>query len=271
MDARDDYYAILGVDSQASASAIKSAFKKLAFQYHPDLNKGNADAPERMREILQAYQTLNDPEARKEYDARRRGGNTRVATSLPDNDVARKGNATSVREQGRFAFPDLRETPVSTLTVTLDGMAYRLSSAQAESLKWDGMLRGNASAADADGRYHCQRCHHRWSARGNTRPFSCPACHAEDWADYLLLRCMHCKAVFASQEVHDPLHGNALYQPYELFPLCPHCRRSQWCPAENQRVQMLRALAARRAILLWGSIIAVGVLVVVMVALAVLH
>ena len=265
----NDYYAVLGVDSQASASAIKAAFKKLAFQYHPDLNEGRTDAQERMREILQAYQTLNDPQARKEYDAQQRGGNARGGTI--GGAAARKGNGVGSNGQGRFAFPDLRETPTFTLNVVLEGITYRLSSSQAESLKWDGVLRGSAPVADADAFYHCQRCHHRWSARGNAHPATCPACHAGDWADYLLLRCTHCQAVFASRELHDPLHGNSLYYPYELFPLCPHCRRSQWCPAENGRVHALRAAAARRTLLIWSSVAAVCVLLVAVVALVVLR
>src|SRR5436189_5036480 len=69
MDTFTDYYAVLGVDPNSPASEIKVAFKKLALQYHPDVYKGN-DAQERMRLLLAAYQTLNDPEARKRYDAR---------------------------------------------------------------------------------------------------------------------------------------------------------------------------------------------------------
>src|SRR5215472_16055477 len=111
MDTSNDYYATLGIDPQASASAIKIAFKKLAFQYHPDVYRGT-DAQERMRGILQAYQTLSDPEARKEYDARRRGGSARAETR--DGTTARKRSGVSASEQGRFAFPDLRETPIST-------------------------------------------------------------------------------------------------------------------------------------------------------------
>ena len=55
-----DYYEVLGVDSHASASTIKAAFKKLALKYHPDVYKGS-DAQERMRDLLIAYQTLSDP------------------------------------------------------------------------------------------------------------------------------------------------------------------------------------------------------------------
>ncbi|HEX7735146.1 MAG TPA: DnaJ domain-containing protein [Ktedonobacteraceae bacterium] len=260
MDTSNDYYATLGVDPQASASAIKTAFKKLAFQYHPDVYRGT-DAQERMRVILQAYQILSDPEARKEYDAQRHngGGGGGARADTVGGAAARKGKGAG-NGQGRFAFPDLRETPVSTLAFSLEGITYRLSSAQAESLKWDGMLRGDAPVADAGALYTCQRCHHRWSARGNAHPATCPNCHARDWADYLLLRCIHCQAVFASKELRDHLHGDVLYQPYELFPLCPSCRRSQWCPAENSRVHRLRAAAARRSALLWGSVAVIAML-----------
>lgn len=268
MDASNDYYAVLGVDPQASTGAIKAAFKKLAFQYHPDVYSGT-DAEERMRGILQAYQTLSDPQARSEYDARRGDGGGRVGTM--SDATTHRGRDAAFAAQGRFAFPDLRETPTTTLTFTLDGLLYHLSSAQAESLKWDGMLRGIAPSADAGSYATCQRCHHRWSVLDNTQPTACPACHARDWAEYLLLRCIHCQAVFTSRELRDPLRGNSLYQPYELFPLCPHCRRSQWCPTENGRVQILRAAAARRSMLLWSSVIVVCVALAAILALAVLH
>ena len=70
MDTFTDYYTVLGVDSHASASTIKAAFKKLALQYHPDVYKG-PDAQERMRDLLIAYQTLSDPVSRRNYDVQR--------------------------------------------------------------------------------------------------------------------------------------------------------------------------------------------------------
>lgn len=272
MDTPNDYYAVLGLDPQASAGAIKTAFKKLALQYHPDVYKG-MDAEERMRGILQAYRILSDPEARKEYDAQRSNG----SVSARREGVLRQERASAKHEQGRFAFPDLRQTPTSTFSLALDGIAYQLSSAQAESLKWDGLVRGlmsNPSGSASGASYVCQRCHHRWSAAKGARPVrpsACPECHAGDWDEFLLLRCTHCEAVFASQEIRDPLRGNMLYHPYELFPLCPHCRRSQWCPAENGRVNALRAAAARRAALLWSCVIGVCALLIVILAFLLLR
>jgi molecular chaperone DnaJ len=62
-----DYYRILGVDRNADDKAIKSAYRKLARKYHPDVAKGK-DGGERFREIAEAYEVLSDPEKRRRYD-----------------------------------------------------------------------------------------------------------------------------------------------------------------------------------------------------------
>jgi molecular chaperone DnaJ/curved DNA-binding protein len=60
-----DYYKILGVDRNADDKAIKSAYRKLARKYHPDVNKGKDD---RFKEINEAYEVLSDPDKRRRYD-----------------------------------------------------------------------------------------------------------------------------------------------------------------------------------------------------------
>jgi DnaJ-class molecular chaperone len=60
-----DYYRILGVDRSADDKTIKSAYRKLARKYHPDVNKGKDD---RFKEISEAYEVLSDPEKRRRYD-----------------------------------------------------------------------------------------------------------------------------------------------------------------------------------------------------------
>jgi molecular chaperone DnaJ len=63
-----DYYEILGVERKADEKVLKSAFRKLAMQYHPDRNPGNAEAEIRFKEINEAYQALSDPQKRAAYD-----------------------------------------------------------------------------------------------------------------------------------------------------------------------------------------------------------
>ena len=64
-----DYYEILGVKKSASDKEIKSAYRKLARKYHPDVNKGSTD---RFKEINEAYEIIGDESKRKEYDSLRR-------------------------------------------------------------------------------------------------------------------------------------------------------------------------------------------------------
>jgi DnaJ-class molecular chaperone len=71
----DSYYNLLGVAKGASEKEIRAAFRKLARQYHPDVNPGDASASDKFKEINEAYQVLSDAESRKKYD--RYGANWR--------------------------------------------------------------------------------------------------------------------------------------------------------------------------------------------------
>lgn len=63
-----DYYKTLGVERNADEDTIKKAYRKLARQFHPDINKGDKKAEERFKEINEAYEVLGDQEKRKMYD-----------------------------------------------------------------------------------------------------------------------------------------------------------------------------------------------------------
>jgi curved DNA-binding protein len=63
-----DYYAVLGIQRDASADEIKKAFRKLARQFHPDTAKDKKTAEEKFKEINEANEVLGDPEKRKKYD-----------------------------------------------------------------------------------------------------------------------------------------------------------------------------------------------------------
>lgn len=63
-----DYYAILGINKEASADEIKRAYRKLARTYHPDLNPNDKTAEARFKEVNEAYEVLSDPDKRQKYD-----------------------------------------------------------------------------------------------------------------------------------------------------------------------------------------------------------
>jgi curved DNA-binding protein len=63
-----DYYKILGVDKNATQQQIKKVYRRLARQYHPDVNPGVKGAEARFKEINEAYEVLSDPDKRKKYD-----------------------------------------------------------------------------------------------------------------------------------------------------------------------------------------------------------
>ena len=86
MPATKDPYRVLGVDKKASADDIKKAYRKLARQYHPDRNPGDAKAEERFKEVSEAYDVLSDEKRRKEYDEARAlfgSGGFRVGAGRP--------------------------------------------------------------------------------------------------------------------------------------------------------------------------------------------
>jgi len=64
-----DFYIVLGVERGAPVGEIKRAYKRLARRLHPDINPGDGEAAARFRQVLDAYETLTDPDRRRRYDA----------------------------------------------------------------------------------------------------------------------------------------------------------------------------------------------------------
>ena len=68
MAEKRDYYEVLGIDRNASASEIKKAYRKLAKKYHPDTNPGDKEAEAKFKEVTEAYEILSDSEKKAQYD-----------------------------------------------------------------------------------------------------------------------------------------------------------------------------------------------------------
>src|ERR1700719_4106714 len=65
---KQDYYELLGVPRKAGAKDIRTAFRKLARKYHPDLNPGDKSSEEKFKQLQEAYDILSDPKKRQVYD-----------------------------------------------------------------------------------------------------------------------------------------------------------------------------------------------------------
>lgn len=99
-----DYYKVLGVPKDATEAEIKKAYRKLAREFHPDANKGDATAEERFKEISEANDVLADAKRRKEYDeARALFGNGGFGGGLGDvfGGLFNRGGGAGTRTQPR--------------------------------------------------------------------------------------------------------------------------------------------------------------------------
>jgi molecular chaperone DnaJ len=98
-----DLYVILGLEHGASESEIKRAYRRLARRYHPDINPGDRTAEDRFRQILEAYETLIDPERRSRYDAGSPQGGDRPTSGFEGFDFSGRGGDQSATFGDLFA------------------------------------------------------------------------------------------------------------------------------------------------------------------------
>ena len=105
---QNDYYQILGIDQKASPRQIKDTYRKLAFKYHPDRNRKNPEAAEKMKRVNEAYAVLSDPAKRREYDAMRHQFGSSAYSQFRQNyseqDIFSGSDVNQILEQMARAF-----------------------------------------------------------------------------------------------------------------------------------------------------------------------
>ncbi|WP_194850470.1 DnaJ C-terminal domain-containing protein [Nonlabens antarcticus] len=93
-----DYYKVLGVSNTATVKEIKTAYRKLARKYHPDLNPDNKDAEQKFKEINEANEVLSDPENRKKHDQYSQDWNNARSYNQSDNRSSQRTSGSSAQQ-----------------------------------------------------------------------------------------------------------------------------------------------------------------------------
>ncbi len=171
-----DYYDVLGVSKGASADEIKSAYRKLAMQYHPDRNPGDANAETMFKEAASAYDVLSDPDKRARYD--RFGfagaqGNAQGFTDINDifshfSDIFGQGGGGSIFDAffggqgGRSRGPRSMGEPGADLRVRMPLTLEEVASGVERTIKirrWTSCDTCSGSgAAEGSGGTTCSAC-----------------------------------------------------------------------------------------------------------------
>jgi molecular chaperone DnaJ len=171
--ATKDLYSALGVSKGASADEIKKAYRKLARQYHPDKNPGDAAAEERFKEVQHAYDVLSDPTKRKTYDqfgsadGRRgfepRGGGFNYAGDFNIGDLGDLGDIFGgIFGRGRGARQQTRAERGADLEVQVN-------------LSFEDSLQGIETKIPVEVETACRECSGS-GAKPGTSPKVCPEC-----------------------------------------------------------------------------------------------
>ena len=161
----DDFYQALGVSRKASDEEIKKAYRKLARQYHPDRNPGDAKAEERFKQIQQAYDTLSDPEKRRAVRRRR--------------DVRRGGGAAAAlrRRRGGFAsdLGDIFSTHLRPRRASSPSSVRGRDLETEVRLSFDQAVHGAQVTVTVPKSERCPTCGGSGAEPG-TSPIVCPRC-----------------------------------------------------------------------------------------------
>ncbi|MCH5187832.1 MAG: molecular chaperone DnaJ [Oscillospiraceae bacterium] len=172
MAEKRDYYEVLGVQKGASEDEIKKAYRKLAKQYHPDLNKDNPEAAEKFKEIGEAYGVLSDADKKARYD---QFGHAGVDPNygaggggfggFSDFDMGDLGDIFGSFFGGGFGGGQRRNGPVKGKDIQ-----------QYISITFEEAVFGCTKTVTVNRRENCEECGGT-GAKSGTQPETCPTCH----------------------------------------------------------------------------------------------
>jgi molecular chaperone DnaJ len=191
-----DLYIVLGVPRGASTAEIKRAYRRLARRYHPDINPGDREAASRFRQILEAYETLTDPERRRRYDSGSsgRGGDEASAFGFAGFDFS----ATGPQGDRATTFGDLFE----------DVFARRSTRGRSDGASRGADLHLKASLSFEDAWRGVQ-----WPVTV-TRHEACRSCAGSGYHRTVESRCVSCEGSGVVRSVR----GHMVFSKN-----CPHC------------------------------------------------
>lgn len=200
-----DYYDVLGVARNASEQEIKSAYRKLAFKYHPDRNPGSKEAEERFKEAAEAYAVLADSDKRHLYDRFGHAGLGSAATGF--DPTVFTGFEDILGGLGdMFGFGDIFGAGRRRGPQRGADLRYDLE------ISFDEAARGTETSIQIPRQELCETCHGSGSAPGS-KPSACPQCHGRgqirtQQGPFMLTRtCGYCRGA-----------GSVITRP------CPACR-----------------------------------------------
>jgi molecular chaperone DnaJ len=181
-----DFYQTLGVPRGASHDEVRKAFRKLARRYHPDTNSGDKAAEEKFKEANEAYETLSDPEKRKQYDELLRLGAFDPRTGRPGQGGFQGFDPSMFQQGGQtFQMGDFGDILANLFGGAAQqgrrgggrSAAQRGADLQADvTISFEESLGGAAVRVPVETNAPCQTCHGTGAAPGTT-PAICPECH----------------------------------------------------------------------------------------------
>ena len=167
-----DFYIVLGIERAANVSDIKRAYKRLARRFHPDINPGDRMAAAQFRQIAEAYETLSDPDRRRQYDARGHLSSAEPpAYGFEGFDFSDSASGTSAPTFGDLFADVIRQHDARHDSVSTRGADLH----QTIDVSFEDAMRGGQRPLTVTRQAHCRTC--QGLGRLHVAESRCGSCH----------------------------------------------------------------------------------------------